>query len=179
MFFSDLRCSGQLFLVIACTLGFGIPIASAAESTNETAKTETKTEKWDVMKPPGLKNAKSATIDATAGTWMNVDVSPDGSTLVFDLLGDLYTMPIAGGEAKAVTGGLAWDMQPRFSPDGKWIAFTSDRGGGDNIWVIRADATGEQGAKESGLRQVTQESFRLLNSPAWTPDGKYIVARKH
>jgi Tol biopolymer transport system component len=70
-------------------------------------------------------------------------------------------------------------MQPRFGPDGKSIAFTSDRGGGDNIWVIRADATASADAKESGLRQITQESFRLLNSPAWTPDGKYIVAHKH
>src|SRR6187455_1900998 len=128
MFFSVLRCSGHLLLLIVCALGSGIPIASAVESTNETAKSETKSDKWDVMKPPGLENAKSASIEVTAGTWMNVDVSPDGSTLAFDLLGDLYTMPIAGGEAKSVTSGLAWDMQPRFSPDGKWIAFTSDRG---------------------------------------------------
>ena len=179
MMFSVPRRPNRLSLLIACALGFGTPIACAAETTGEAPKKEAKSDKWDVMKPPGVENAKSASIDVTAGTWMNVDVSPDGSTLVFDLLGDLYTLPIAGGEAKAVTSGLAWDMQPRFSPDGKWIAFTSDRGGGDNLWVIRADATGEQGAKESGLRQITQESFRLLNSPAWTPDGKYLVAHKH
>ena len=143
------------------------------------AKKESKTEKWDVMKPPGIETAKTATIDVTAGTWMNVDVSPDGTLLAFDLLGDLYVMPVAGGEARAVTSGLAWDMQPRFSPDGHWLAFTSDRAGGDNIWVIRADAQAGQSAQESGLRQITQESFRLLNSPAWTPDGKYIVAHKH
>ena len=68
---------------------------------------------------------------------MSLDVSPDGKEIVFDLLGDLYTMPIAGGEAKALTSGIAWDMQPRYSPDGKWIAFTCDRAGGDNIWVMR------------------------------------------
>jgi imidazolonepropionase-like amidohydrolase/Tol biopolymer transport system component len=135
-------------------------------------------DKWDVTNPPGAGTAKNAAIDVTEGTWMNVDVSPDGSTIAFDLLGDLYTMPIGGGEARALTSGLAWDMQPRFSPDGKWIAFTSDRGGGDNIWVVRADASAGQ-TRESGLRQITQESMRLLNSPAWTPDGKYIVARKH
>lgn len=134
---------------------------------------------WDVSNPPGANTAKTAFIDVTEGTWMNLDVSPDGSTVVFDLLGDLYTLPIEGGEAKAVTSGLAWDMQPRFSPDGQWIAFTSDRGGGDNIWVIRADAAAGQGPKESGLRQITRESFRLLNSPAWTPDGRYLAARKH
>ena len=163
MIFSIPRCPNHLCLLLACVLGFGIPKSSAAEATNATAKKDAKSDKWDVTKPPGVENAKLAAIDVTTGTWMNVDVSPDGSTLVFDLLGDLYTMPIAGGEAKPVTSGLAWDMQPRFSPDGKWIAFTSDRGGGDNIWLIRADATGEKAAKESGLRQITQESFRLVN----------------
>ena len=66
---------------------------------------------------------------------------------------------------------MAWDMQPTFSPDGQFIAFTSDRGGGDNIWVMNRDG--------SGARAVTKEKFRLLNSPAWSPDGEYIIARKH
>ena len=69
---------------------------------------------------------------------MNVDVSPDGRTIAFDLLGDIYTMPIAGGRPTRISSGLAFDMQPRFSPDGRLIAFTSDRGGGDNIWVMNA-----------------------------------------
>jgi Tol biopolymer transport system component len=102
---------------------------------------------------------------------MTVDVSPDGKDLVFDMLGDLYTMPITGGEAKNLTTGAAWDMQPRFSPDGKKIAFTSDRAGGDNIWVMDRDG--------KNPTQVTKESFRLLNSPTWSPDGQYIAARKH
>lgn len=162
----------------------GAPATHADQSNTSTntvspLKKEAKTNKWDVASPPGIEAARTASIDVTEGTWMNVDVSPDGTTVVFDLLGDLYTMPIEGGEAKAVTSGLAWDMQPRFSPDGKWIAFTSDRGGGDNIWVIRADVTAGQGPKESSLRQITQETFRLLNSPCWSPDGRYIVARKH
>ena len=105
------------------------------------------------------------------GTWMNVDVSPDGRTLAFDLLGDIYTMPIAGGTPTRISSGLAFDMQPRFSPDGRLIAFTSDRGGGDNIWVMNADGT--------GARAITRETFRLLNAPTWSPDGQYIAARKH
>ncbi|TXH34926.1 MAG: amidohydrolase [Burkholderiaceae bacterium] len=102
---------------------------------------------------------------------MSVDVSPDGKTLVFDLLGDLYVMPVEGGEAKALTHSMAWDMQPRFSPDGQRIAYVSDEGGGDNIWVMDVDG--------SNRRQITKEDFRLMNNPAWHPSGKYLVARKH
>ncbi len=125
--------------------------------------------KWDVNDPPGAET--DVAIDVREGTWMSLDVSPDGSEVVFDLLGDIYTVPIAGGEAKALTSGLAWDMQPRYSPSGQWIAFTSDRGGGDNIWVI------PRGAGEA--RQITKEDFRLVNSPVWSPDGNYIAVRKH
>ncbi|NNJ73077.1 MAG: amidohydrolase family protein, partial [Enterobacterales bacterium] len=99
------------------------------------------------------------------------DVSPDGKTVVFDMLGDLYSMPMAGGEATPLTATISWEMQPRFSPDGKAIAYTSDAGGGDNIWIMDIDG--------SNARQVTKESFRLLNNPSWSPDGRFIVARKH
>jgi Tol biopolymer transport system component len=102
---------------------------------------------------------------------MNLDVSPDGRTLVFDLLGDIYTLPIAGGTPTRISEGLPYETQPRFSPDGKRIAFTSDRGGGDNIWIMNRDG--------SDKRQLTQESFRLMNQPSWSPDGQYIVAKKH
>lgn len=125
--------------------------------------------KWDVNNPPG--ETYQADIDVTEGTWMNVTISPNGKTLAFDLLGDIYSLPIEGGEAKPLTHSIAWDMQPQFSPDGKQIAYTSDAGGGDNIWIMDSDGTNQ--------RQVTKESFRLLNSPSWSPDGQYIAARKH
>ena len=102
---------------------------------------------------------------------MSLDISPDGSDIIFDLLGDIYRIPITGGEAEALTEGVPWDIQPRYSPDGRYIALTSDRGGGDNIWIMDRDG--------SNPRQVTKEDFRLLNSPVWTPDGRYIAARKH
>ncbi|MGS0755861.1 TolB family protein, partial [Roseateles sp. GG27B] len=95
---------------------------------------------WDVNKPPGV--AKTVNIDTRTGTWLSVDVSPDGRSLVFDLLGDLYWLPIAGGEARALTHSIAWEMQARFSPDGKRLAYVSDAGGGDNIWVMDLDANG-------------------------------------
>ena len=127
--------------------------------------------KWDVANPGASFNYKIHQFTTNEGTWMNLDVSPDGKTLVFDMLGDIYSMPISGGKVKALRSGIPFDIQPRFSPDGKRIAFTSDAGGGDNIWVMNADGT------ES--KAVTKEKFRLLNNPYWTPDGNYLVARKH
>lgn len=125
--------------------------------------------KWDVNAAHGP--TKSVQFTTNEGTWMTVDVSPDGQRLVFDLLGDLYDLPIAGGKARRITSGAAYDVQPRYSPDGAKISFTSDRAGGDNIWI--ADADGQN------PRQVTKESFRLLNGAEWTPDGEYVIARKH
>jgi imidazolonepropionase-like amidohydrolase/Tol biopolymer transport system component len=125
--------------------------------------------KWDVNNPPG--NYKEIELSVNEGTWMNLDVSPDNQTIVFDMLGDIYSMPMEGGEAKVLRSGLAWEVQARFSPDGKQILFTSDAGGGDNIWVMNTDG--------SNARQITKEDFRLLNNAVWMPDGQYIVARKH
>ncbi len=126
-------------------------------------------EKWDVSNP--LSPFKEVAIETEEGTWMNLDVSPDGKTIVFDMLGDIYSLPISGGDAKLLRSGHAFEIQPRFSPDGNRIAFTSDAGGGDNIWVMNADG--------SDAQQITKESFRLLNNAVWTPDGRYVVARKH
>ena len=124
---------------------------------------------WDVANPPLPR--RQVRIDVREGTWMNLDVSPDGRTIAFDLLGDIYTVPVAGGRATRISDGLPFESQPRFSPDGRQIAFTSDRGGGDNIWVMNADGTGR--------RQITRETFELLNGPTWSADGQYIAARKH
>ncbi len=126
-------------------------------------------DKWDVNVIPG--EARIISIDTRTGTWMSLDISPDGSTIAFDLLGDIYVLPIAGGEATAINSGHAWSMQPRFSPDGSEIAYTSDAAGGDNIWIMQADG--------SSPRQLSKENFRLLNNPWWSPDGTYIAARKH
>ena len=126
--------------------------------------------KWDVSNPSGGVPYKDVEFTVSEGTWMSLDVSPDGKTVVFDLLGDLYSMPVAGGAATPLRQGIAWEVQPRFSPDGKKILFTSDAGGGDNIWMM--DADGKNG------KQITKESFRLLNNAVWV-DNEYIVARKH
>jgi len=124
---------------------------------------------WDVSAPPFP--TYDIAIDTREGTWMSLDVSPDGREIVFDFLGDLYVIPMDGGLARPLTSGMAWNMQPVFSPNGQWIAFTSDRSGGDNLWIMDRDG--------SNPRQVSNESFRLLNGPAWSPDSDYLVGRKH
>lgn len=144
--------------------------AQTPPATDAKAAKSDKPEKWNVNAPPGMAT-REIRINVDNGTWMNVDVSRDGKLIAFDLLGDIYTMPITGGTLTRIAEGLAYDQQPRFSPDGKRIAFTSDRGGGDNIWVMNVDG--------SDKRQVTKEDFRLLNQPSWSPDGRFIVAKKH
>jgi imidazolonepropionase-like amidohydrolase/Tol biopolymer transport system component len=126
-------------------------------------------DKWDVEAPLGLFEKVEFVTDE--GTWMNLDVSPDGKEIVFDLLGDIYIMPIGGGAATRLRGGPAFEVQPRFSPGGDRICYTSDKGGGDNVWIMNRDGTDPH--------QVTEEDFRLVNNACWTPDGEYVVVKKH
>lgn len=133
------------------------------------AQDKKETTKWDIEKYHG--QTKTVNISTDEGTWMNLDVSPDGKEIVFDLLGDIYVMPITGGTAKLLTGGPAWDVQPRFSPNGKYISYTSDKNGADNIWIMERD-----GGKK---KQVTKETFRLLNNATWMPNSECVIARKH
>ncbi len=170
--------SASLFSLILALLHFHLPHPTptdpAAPQEQESDEKDEEEASWDIEAATG--ETYEQQIDTDEGTWMSLDVSPDGEEIVFDMLGDLYLLPIDGGAARQLTSGVAWDMQPRFSPDGKEIAFTSDRCGdskrcGDNIWVIGRDG--------EGTRQITNETYRLVNGPAWSPDGEFIVARKH
>jgi len=107
---------------------------------------------------------------ATEGSWMSLDVSSDGAMIVFDLLGDLYTMPATGGQATRITSGMAYDAQPRFSPDGERVVFVSDRTGKEQIWIVSVDG--------SDSTQVTEGGNNDFLSPEFTPDGEYIVVSK-
>ncbi|MDH5590093.1 MAG: amidohydrolase, partial [Gemmatimonadota bacterium] len=156
---------------VMCSLLVAATVAPApASGYQETAPTQEKPK--DRSKQPlpleGWAENRSLSLDLTEGTWMSVDVSPDGNTLVFDYLGDLYTLPISGGDATRLTRGMAFDAQPRFSPDGSRVAFTSDRDGGQNIWILSLDGT--------DTVQVSKGKSNRAESPEWTPDGEYVVA---
>lgn len=156
----------KTYLLSAAAIALFSNVAYAQESASDVSAAK----EWDVNAPTGA-IIEQAQIKTDEGSWIDVDVSPDGNNIAFSLLGDIYVMPVSGGSPNRIADGLAWEVQPRFSPDGKRIAFTSDRGGGDNIWIMNRDG--------SDKKQVTKEKFRLLNQPSWSPDGNYIVAKKH
>ena len=121
--------------------------------------------------PLPLVPSRTMRITTDEGTWMSLDVSPDGRTIVFDLVGDLYTIPITGGKATRINSGMGFDASPRYSPDGRSIVFVSDAGGSENLWVMNADGTNP--------RALTKLEKRQFVSPEWTPDGRYIVVSRN
>ncbi|OOG70487.1 amidohydrolase family protein [Algoriphagus sp. A40] len=117
-----------------------------------------------------LKPEREVKFTTKEGTWMSVDVSPDGKTIAFDLMGDIYTVPIEGGKATPFTSGIAYETHPRYSPDGNQILFTSDRAGSDNLWYIDM-------VKKDTV-QVTKDKNGDVPGAHWTPDGEYIIVSK-
>jgi Tol biopolymer transport system component len=154
--------------------GFGKPLHAklqdAAVQDKQEAKDEKKDGKKDEKKGLPLKPTRKIEFTTDEGTWLSLDVSPDGKTIVFELLGDIYTLPIEGGSAKLIDGGMAFDSQPKFSPNGKWITFISDREGSENVWIMHPDGT--------GAKQVSKDPNNEFASPSWSPDGKYIFVSK-
>jgi Tol biopolymer transport system component/imidazolonepropionase-like amidohydrolase len=148
---------GMSFLA-AATMAFG---AHAQDS-----KSGKDSKGWSIEEIHGPKVPFETDVDE--GTYISLDVSPDGSTIIFDLLGDLYTIPISGGKATRITSGPAWDCQPRYSPDGKHIVFMSDRNGSDQIWI--ADPDGTQG------RAFTNDAAHQFMSPIYAWDGRSLIA---
>ncbi|MGH7537880.1 MAG: amidohydrolase family protein [Gemmatimonadales bacterium] len=148
-------------LVVPSPGGHWVPPRWAADTVKDTTK------KNDSLP---LTPTRTVSFDVSEGTWLSLDVSPDGRTMVFELLGDLYTLPITGGTATRIGAGPAFDSQPRYSPDGKRIVFLSDRSGAEQIWTCDADG--------SNAKALTKSGSNLYASPEWTPDGNYIVASR-
>jgi len=167
------------FVVLAMVLGVSFGGATAllasrkrpdAVAQEKDKQEEKKEEKKDEKKGLPLKSDRKVEFTTDEGTWLSLDASPDGKTIVFELLGDIFTLPIEGGQAKLISGGMAFDSQPKFSPDGQWITFISDREGSENIWIMHADGT--------GVKQVSKDANNEFTSPSWAPDGKYIFVSK-
>lgn len=139
-------------------------IAQQAGSTEN----QQKSPPWDVLNPPFPLN--TVDIETKEVTWASLDVTPNGEHFVFDTLGDIFIANLQGGNAQALTQDFAWNIHPAVSPDGSKIAFSSDRDGLSNIWVMNIDGT--------ELRQVSKEKNNIMHSPKWSPDGQYIAATK-
>lgn len=119
---------------------------------------------------PSKRTTQSIVFETDEGTFMNVDTSPDGTNLAFDLLGDLYLLPIGGGTPKPVTSGSAWDEAPLFSTDGSELYFISDRQGAKNVW--RLDL------QDRSLRQISTSESDILGALNWTSDRRRIIAAR-
>ncbi|MBI2835113.1 MAG: PD40 domain-containing protein, partial [Acidobacteria bacterium] len=128
-------------------------------------------------KETGLILPKESTVAFVTdeGTWMSLDVSPDGRTIAFDLLGDIYTLPTAGGEATRILDGMSFDSQPKFSPDGRLIAFLSDRSGVENLWTAKPDGSDPKPVTKD---EKTSDRPQYLTSPSWTRDGRYLIVAR-
>ncbi|HKJ02497.1 MAG TPA: hypothetical protein VJ997_08585, partial [Longimicrobiales bacterium] len=164
-----MRTFRRFFVTLSTLLCTGFALAPAVTAQQGSAPAAPDSAKKSTAGLP-LEAARTIAFTTARGTWMSVDVSPDGRTLVFDLLGDLYTLPMAGGTATRLTHGMAYDAQPRFSPDGASVVFVSDRDGGNNVWIMSLDGT--------DTTQVTKGKDFEYASPEWTPDGEYVVASK-
>lgn len=153
-------------LIASLFLSAAIGPAHAQENADRPDSTRGRTRATLPLVP-----AKPMRFTTDEGTWMSLDVSRDGRTIVFDLLGDLYTLPVGGGAATRITSGQGFDAQPRFSPDGKHIVYVSDQSGSDNLWLVDADG--------SHPRALTKTEHLQFVSPQWTPDGQYIVVSRN
>jgi len=132
---------GSGFLITVATAAFLYPTATVAQTREVAFSTD-------------------------EGTWLSLDVSPRGDGLVFELLGDIYALPLAGGAARPVLTGTAFQSQPRYSPDGAWLAYISDESGADNLWIARPDG--------SDARRVSDRTGATLISPEWSADGEAL-----
>jgi Tol biopolymer transport system component len=116
-----------------------------------------------------IKPARTISFTTDEGSYMNVDVSPDGKTLVFDLLGDLYSLPATGGDATQLTRGLSLHLRPRWCPDGKKIAFISDSLGSSHLTIM------DLLTKSISILGLQDEDWEIEGKDIqWTSDGNYL-----
>jgi Tol biopolymer transport system component len=154
--------------IITLTLLMGLGLISSQAQDKKSPKKDSTS--FSQFKGLPLKATRSFDFTTNEGTWTSLAVSPDGKTILFDLMGDIYSIPMEGGKATAITKGMAYDNHPSFSPDGKRILFLSDRSGAENIWYIDLE-------KKDTLA-LTEEQNNNFPGAVYTPDGNYIVYTK-
>lgn len=99
-------------------------------------------------------------------TQPSISMMPDGKSFVLNLLGHLFRMPVNGNDPVQLTFGPYYDSDPVVSPDGKKIAFISNRDGSDgNIYILDLNT--------NKITGITKEF--MAGSPAWSPDGSTIA----
>ena len=131
--------------------------------------------KAEILTPPFRGRLYNDLVHLTGempGSAFDADIDAETNTLVFATDGfseraKIFTQPIAGGTPIQRTFGAGSDIQPKWSPDGKWIAFASDRDGNFDLFVIRSDGSG-------GAWQITHDSMDEMH-PTWSPDGKFLA----
>ena len=155
----------RVFLWTFVSFFTGTAIAAQTEAENDSSAAAAR-------QSESLPLITTRTLEFTTdeGSWISLDLSPDGETIVFELLGDLYALPASGGDATRITSGQAYDMQPRYSTDGKNLVFVSDRNGSENLWIADADGT--------NARALTTDERENYVSPIWMPDGEYVMTTK-
>ena len=160
----------SVFLLTALTQSKALDFYDAYSIKKYNDTTAKNSVKYTQYKDLPTKPQRKINFSTNEGTWTSLDISPDGKTLVFDLMGDIYTVPATGGKATQITKGLAFDTHPRYSPDGKRLLFTSDRSGAENLWYIDFE--------KKDTVQLTKDNDQNYPSATWTPDGDYIVYSK-
>jgi imidazolonepropionase-like amidohydrolase/Tol biopolymer transport system component len=158
------------YYLISMAFVLTLSVVVAQDEKKEPKADSVKKEKPKKKKDLPLEVGRTIPIKTNEGTWMSLDVSPDGKTIAFDFLGDIFTMPITGGKPTQFTKGMAFDSHPKFSPDGKKLLFITDRSGGENIWWFATD--------KSDSLQITKGNTDHYQSAEWTPDGNYIVGSR-
>jgi len=153
--------------LLLCSLSLLLSLSVLAQTTEENDESAEEAAKEKTLP---LITTRTLEFTTDEGTWISLDLSPDGETIVFELLGDLYTLPITGGAATRITSGQAYDMQPRYSADGAQIVFVSDRNGSENLWIANAD-----GSEPEALTTGEKENYL---SPLWAPEDDYVLATK-
>ena len=156
-------------ITLLLCLIFILPLTSIAQD-KKSKKNKSPDSLKKATKELPLEAERTYQLKTTEGTWMSLDISPDGKTIAFDMVGDIYFLSIEGGKAKRIIADLSFETHPKFSPDGEYLAFTSDRSGSENIWTYHI--------KTKEWKQISEDDDQHFQSVEWTPDGEYLVASR-